>query len=292
MRWTWIWRGALVAAVALAAVPAVEWWRTPTVRVASAERGPVAEVVYATGVVEPVDWAKVVPVVRGRVIDLCDCEGRQVVRGQVLGRLDDAEPAAQLAELIARQELIGRTYERVQQLQSRGVATAEQLDRAQAEVLQVRALISAQRERMSNYVLRAPIDGTVLRRDFHVGEIVGTSDVLYWVGQPRPLRIVAEVAEEDIALVAPGQPVLVRHDGFRGRRIGATVGDITPKGDPVQRSFGSRWRCPTIRRCASACRSRATSSSPSAPTPWWCRPKPCATARSTWSKAIGRRGAR
>ena len=46
--------------------------------------------------------------------------------------------------------------------------------------------ISAQQVRIDQMVLRAPLDGMVLRRDGEVGEIVGPTDVLFWVGPPLP----------------------------------------------------------------------------------------------------------
>jgi RND family efflux transporter MFP subunit len=61
--------------------------------------------------------------------------------------------------------------------------------------------------------------------------------VLFWVGQPRPLRVVSEVNEEDVPRVAPGQSVLLRNDGFPQGGLTATVGEITPKGDPVAKTF-------------------------------------------------------
>ncbi len=39
------------------------------------ERGTAVEIVYATGGVEPVRWAKVASVIRDRIIDICYCEG-------------------------------------------------------------------------------------------------------------------------------------------------------------------------------------------------------------------------
>lgn len=228
---------ATLSAVVLAA-GAYLWQSMPVVSVQPATTGDVAEAVYATGVVEPVEWAKVVPIVRGRLVEVCGpCEGRPVRRGDVLARLDDSEARAQTREIEARLSLAERTLERLQDLRTRGVSTVEAVDRATAEVSQLRALLAAQRERVENLVLRSPQDGIVLRRDFQVGEVVSTSDVVAWVGRPHPLRIVAEVAEEDIGGVRPGLKVLLRHEAFRTRVLGATVESITPKGDPVQKTF-------------------------------------------------------
>ena len=79
----------VVAAIAVAA-----WWRLsnlPVVTSVAASRGTAAEIVYATGGVEPVRWAKVASVIRDRIIDICYCEGKTVSKGDLLVRLDDRE---------------------------------------------------------------------------------------------------------------------------------------------------------------------------------------------------------
>ena len=65
-------------------------------------------------------------------------------------------------------------------------------------------------------------------------------DSLFWVGAPRPLRITAEVDEEDIARVKVGQKVLIKADAFAERVLEAKVDRITPKGDPVNKTFRVR----------------------------------------------------
>ena len=69
---------------------------------AVARVGDAAEVVYATGVVEPVYWAKVTALQRKRIVEMCPCEGAAVKKGDVLARLDDIEERAVLSELEAR----------------------------------------------------------------------------------------------------------------------------------------------------------------------------------------------
>ena len=57
------------------------------------------------------------------------------------------------------------------------------------------------------------------------------------MGKPKPLRIDADVNEEDMPRVKVGQKVLLRHDGFPGQALEAAVDDITPKGDPQTKTF-------------------------------------------------------
>jgi membrane fusion protein (multidrug efflux system) len=214
------------------------------VAVAPVVRGDAAEIVYATGVVEPKTWAKVAPLVRERIVELCDCEGEQVARDDVLARLDDREPQSTLEELIARQRFTLSELERLRNLASRNVTTLQEVERSESEAAQLEALIAGQRTRLERYVRRSPSDGVVLRQDGEVGEIAEPGTVLFWVGQPRPLRIVADVNEEDVPRVAVGQRTLVSADAFPGQALEASVASITPKGDPVSKTYRVRFDLP------------------------------------------------
>ena len=126
----------------------------------------------------------------------------------------------------------------------RKVANLNELDRAESQVSQLEALIAGQEARLANYVLAAPSDGVVLRQDAEVGEIGEPGVVLFWVGRPSPLIAVAEVNEEDIPRVEIGQRALLRSDAFPGKELSAEVQSITPKGDPVTKTYRVRLSLP------------------------------------------------
>jgi membrane fusion protein (multidrug efflux system) len=235
----------LIAVLVLALAAAGGWYFYATgglpraVATVAVTRGSAAEVVYATGVVEPLRWAKVIAYQRKRIVDICRCEGKNVKTGDVLARLDDSEERATMGELEARRRHQQLDIERIRGLVARNFATQTSLDELITQSQEYDSKIAAQRERIDDLVLRAPMDGTVLRRDGEIGEMAGTgvNDILFWVGQPRPLQITADVNEEDVPRVAPGQKVLLRNDGFGSRALAATVADITPKGDPATKTF-------------------------------------------------------
>ena len=236
--------GLVVALAAAAAVAGYVYVSRPKVGVATPTRGPAVEAIYATGTVEPVVWAKVTPMVRGRIVELCKCEGADVARGDFLARLDDAEERARLAELNARAEFLESDMRRYERLLARNNVSAQTYQRAASAYGEVRAEIAAERERLDDYTIRAPLDGTVLRRDGELGEIVGTDDVVFWVGKPKPLWITAEVDEEDIPRVEPSQRALIKADAFPDRVLEGRVETITPKGDPINKSFRVRVTLP------------------------------------------------
>jgi RND family efflux transporter MFP subunit len=202
----------------------------------AATRGTAAEVVYATGTVEPVRWAKVVPLQRKRLVETCQCEGKLVKAGDILARQDSAEEEALLSELQARRALLEKDFQRLSGLLERNITSMTAVDQAQTALKESDARIIVARERLNQLTLRAPIDGSVLREDFQIGEIVGPGDVIFTVGQKLPLRIVADVNEEDIARVKSGLTALLRNDGFV-EPLQGQVADVTPKGDPLTKTF-------------------------------------------------------
>jgi RND family efflux transporter MFP subunit len=238
---------ALAVAAGLAVLASGLWWWQrlgPGVAAVAVTRGTAVEIVYATGAVEPVRWAKVTSLVRNRILDVCYCEGKTVVKGDVLARLDDREPRAQLEELRAREEFAKREMERVTQLLGRGVATIQTHEKMGMDLRQVQALISVQMEKLAYYTITAPMDGLVLRRDGEVGEIAEPGQVLFRVGVPKPLQIVAEVNEVDIPRVAVGQTVLLRTDAFASQRLDGRVREITPMGDTITKTYRIRIGLP------------------------------------------------
>ncbi|MGA7805514.1 efflux RND transporter periplasmic adaptor subunit, partial [Bradyrhizobium sp.] len=196
-----------------------------------------AEAVYGTGTVEPERWAKVVPLQRRRLVELCSCEGQTVRAGQVLGRQDDAEERSALQELEVNDQQLQRDLDRAEKDRGKNDAAQTEYEQRWTQLQESKSRIAAQRARIDALVLRAPLDGMVLRRDGEVGEIVGPTDVLFWVGPPAPMQVVAEVNEEEINRINLGQKALLRSEAFPGQVLRATVSQITPKGDPTRKTF-------------------------------------------------------
>ena len=208
-----------------------------TVTTSLATAAPVSEAIYGTGTVEPERWAKVVPLDRRRLIELCTCEGQYVKAGQVLGRQDDAAERSELHELEVDNEQLVRDLNHAEQDRTKSDAQQREYEQRWTKVEESKTRIAAQKVKIDGLVLRAPLDGMVLRRDGEVGEIAGPTDVLFWVGPPMPMQVVAEVNEEEINRIVAGQKAFLRSDAFPGQALRATVSQITPKGDPTRKTF-------------------------------------------------------
>jgi RND family efflux transporter MFP subunit len=167
-----------------------------------------------------------------------------VNKGTVLARLEDLDRRATVAQLAARRDLLKSELARNRALQRQGFVSSQAVERAESELKQGEAALVAAGKPLADTLLSAPLDGVVLRQDGEPGETVLANQTLFWVGQPRPLRISAEVDEEDIARVQPGQRVLIKADAFPGQVLTGTVAEITPKGDPINKSYRVRVALP------------------------------------------------
>jgi RND family efflux transporter MFP subunit len=244
-----IWPGLIIAGLAAVALGGAylkypDFFRPPTVTTAVAMVAPVSEAIYGTGTVEPERWAKVVPIQRRKLVELCRCEGQTVKAGQILGRQDDAEEVSELHELEINNDQLERDLNRAEKDRDKNDAANTEYEQRSTKFEESKSRISAQKVRIDALVLRAPLDGMVLRRDGEVGEIVGPTDVLFWVGPPAPMQVVAEINEEEITRIATGQKAFLRSEAFPEQALRATVSQITPKGDPTRKTFRVYLRLP------------------------------------------------
>lgn len=181
-----------------------------------------------------------------RVAEVAVEEGDHVRQGQLLVRMDDAVPAAQLAQAeaglaegeaalgIARADLtraveLSRTQNTPRQVLEQRQSAARQ---AEARLASARAMRDEARARLNQTRIEAPFDGIVLRRTVLPGAVTGVGQEMVRLLRDGRLELDARVPELDLAGVAPGQPVTVRHGA---REIAATVRALAPNVTPDTR---------------------------------------------------------
>lgn len=228
----------------IAAVIAGGWFinhkRADAIEVTKPIIGPAVRGVYATGTVEASVMMPIAARSSARLMELKVDEGSKVTKGQVLAQLEDDEMQHTLEQLRTREALAKKEYERNAALFRQKAVSAEIHDRSKSDWLAATAATNTAEAQLGYLKLLAPADGTVLRRDGEVGQLITANQPVFWLSCCAPLRISAEVDEEDIAEVQPGQNVLIRADAFPGKVYNGTVQAITPKGDPVARSYRVR----------------------------------------------------
>jgi RND family efflux transporter MFP subunit len=232
----------LVIAVFLLICGAIflRYGRDMAVEVVRPTRGVAVQAVYATGTVEASVMMPISPRISARLMELLVDEGSNITKGQVLAKLEDENLQQGIKELQARGQFAKRDMERKAILVKRNALSVAEYDRARSEWESIQAATTKARSELDFMKLLAPADGKIIRRDGEIGQLIPANQPVFWLSSALPLRISAEVDEEDIPLVQIGQKVLIRADAFPNHVYHGEVQSITPKGDPVARSYRVR----------------------------------------------------
>lgn len=211
-----------------------------TIDVTHPIHGPAVEGVYATGTVEATVMMPIAPRTGARLMELKVDEGSTVKKGQVLAQMEDTDLRHSQQELQTREDLAKREFDRSSKLYKARALSKDAYDRAQADWEAAIAATHASTAQVSYMKLLAPANGTIIRRDGEVGQLIPANQAVFWLSCCAPLRISAEVDEEDISQVQPDQQVLIRADAFPDGIFHGTVQSITPMGDATARSYRVR----------------------------------------------------
>lgn len=99
----------------------------------------------------------------------------------------------------------------------------EDIDAAKAQVEMARAQLADNEAVYAKTFLRAPFDGTILRKHHRTGESVTnssvTQDPIFTMGDVASLRVRVDVDETDVSRVADGQRVYVTAQAYPGQKF-------------------------------------------------------------------------
>lgn len=235
------WLRIVLPVAFLSAAAGAAWLLVPpAVVVVAPARGAAVDAIYATGSVQATTLVPIAGRITSTLAAVEADEGDRVAEGQLLARFDDRDLQAVLQQLRAQEDYARQEYERLQRLRESGAVSQSAYDRAMSDWLSAKSATARAVAEASYMELRAPIDGTIVKREGEVGALIPANQAIFWVTRDDALRISTEVDEEDIARVAPGQEVLVRADAFEGSVFTGRVQAITPLGDPVARTYRVR----------------------------------------------------
>jgi membrane fusion protein, multidrug efflux system len=178
-------------------------------------------------------------------------EGDRVAAGQTVAEFDTAQLRAQLAERTATYESAKAqlaTTERTRQANAQLVKqnfisqnafdTADSAYQAQlAAVAAARAQLEQTQILMGDAVVRAPIAGTVAKRNVQSGEKVAFDTPLLAIVDLSQLEVQAQVPVSDVAQLKTGMPAQVEIEGIAGRKFAGRVERINPNTEPGTRTI-------------------------------------------------------
>lgn len=223
--------------------------------------------ITANGYVVARTKASVSSKVSGRLAYLGVTEGSHVRRGDVIARLENADyqaallqaradsqqAVAALAEAEAQRDQARRDLARAKDLLTKNLTSEQQvetlgstLDQLEARVRVQRAAVAAAAAgvgvayaNLENTYIRAPFDGTVLRKDAEVGEVVApiatggglTRGAVVTMANLETLEVEVDVNEAYIGQLHNGQPARIVLDAYPSEPFHGTIRQIVPTAD-------------------------------------------------------------
>lgn len=205
-------------------------------------------VIVAPGLIEPAGEERVVGSEIIGVLKEINVEENDVVKaGQVIATISNDDQVARLAEAKANEAeaqanliVANQDLSRQRQLAQNRTAAQSELERSQAKADAAQAILQrtkAQRAlaeaNLAKTILKAPINGTVLRRYILAGEAVTNQPPtrIISLGNLDLLRVRAQVDELDIGRLTIGQPVIIKADAFPALEAVGRVSKITLRMD-------------------------------------------------------------
>jgi RND family efflux transporter MFP subunit len=179
-------------------------------------------------------------------------EGDKVKKGQVIARLEDADVVATLQRAqenlrLAEADLhdAQQSLERTRILLNRGMVAQADFDTAEARYKRVVATIDAAKfavreaqVAVDNTRIIAPFDGTVLKKNADVGEIVAplagatsSKAAVVTIADMSSLEVEADVSEANITRVKAEQRCEISLDAYPQQRYPGYVTKIVPTAD-------------------------------------------------------------
>lgn len=214
------------------------------------KRGNLIVAINSNGIVESILAVELKSKASGEIIELSIEEGDFINKGQLIARLDAATAENDYNQAKADVEVARvalsqaeKQAERQKQLYSQGLISELDFEsatlareQANSRLVQAKVALEYAKERLSDTVIKSPIDGIVLKKYVEKGQIIasGISNVsggttIATIADMSKVYIRASVDEVDIGQIAPAQKATVNAESYPDREFYGEVLRIHPQ---------------------------------------------------------------
>jgi RND family efflux transporter MFP subunit len=227
--------------------------RTVAVQTTGGAGALAGEGISANGYVVARTKASVSAKIAGRLEYLGANEGTRVRRGEVIARIESpgyvaavAQARAEIARIQVELAQARRDLERARTLRQQNVISDVEVESASTRVESLQAQLGSARAQsqiadvnLENTRVRAPFDGTVLRKDAEVGEIVApasaggglTRTAIVTMADLGTLEVEVDVNEAYIAQIQGDQEARITLDAYPDTSFRGRVRQVVPTAD-------------------------------------------------------------
>jgi cobalt-zinc-cadmium efflux system membrane fusion protein len=204
-------------------------------------------------------YAEVASPIPARVSSVAVTTGQQVKEGQRLADLQSPElgkARAALQAAQARATAARQTAERKRTLATEHIVAQKEVQAAEAELAVAEAEVSAARAALASlgagneellsgqgapsFMVRSPIEGTVIERNARTGQMADPSQPLFRIGNLTSLWLIVHAFERDAVRIQNSAEARVTFAAFPGQEFSAKVGYVGQRVDAASRTIPVR----------------------------------------------------
>jgi len=183
----------------------------------------------------------------GYIRDLKVREGERVSKNQLLFRIDPVDVRQQLAQSEANLSNAHADLRRFQSLLDHKAINRQQFDQVQLRFDVAKSKVKQARNQLNYAVVRAPLDGVVVQKRQHNGDLATPGTPVLMVENTLNMTVNTQVSEQFVAQIHIGDHPLVRMTGF-AQPLTATVRQVVAAADSRSHQFLVKLTLATDRR--------------------------------------------
>lgn len=204
----------------------------------------IEEKITYTGTAVPFNEQNVATKISGWLTELLVYPGDKVSAGQVIAKLTAKDLSSQVKEAkadvqssSAQLKYWEEEIKRAEKLYKAGAISKDEYQKEKSEYLSAKASLASAKakketaEIFSNYTeIKALINGVVTKRLLGQGSLVNSGDVIFKIAQIDPIRLQANVAQQDLNGIKAGSAVYV-YDSKKQKIAETKVSSVFPAVD-------------------------------------------------------------
>ncbi len=204
----------------------------------TAEKGVLPSLISASGKLQALRSLNVNPYIQGIIEAVYVDEGDEVIKNQLLAKIEGRDLKFRLSALEAEYENAKSSFDRRQQLFLEGAISKEKYEEFQKIFLISKAKLDQIKVEEKELLIKAPLNGVITARYAEPGSYVsptspnsnGELSIKSSVVEiSQGIEVISKVPESDIGRIRAGQRALVRVEAFPDERFNSIVREIAPR---------------------------------------------------------------
>lgn len=194
------------------------------------------------GELQSEETAVITSEVKGKIIYLNIPEGKEVKKGHILAKIEDATQLANIKTKEANFEHAKEKFQRIENLYNEGAVSKQTLDDAKENLKDAEGQLDNVKSEHTKTILYAPFNGVLSLKKASIGTFIDPGDEIVRISKIKPLSLIFTLPEKFISEIKKGGKVNFQVESSIEKQYQAEITAIDPYIDPQSRKFNVKAR--------------------------------------------------